>query len=214
MKGLGAAVLAFGVLCAGCEDFPVTQMRLQIDAFPPEDSLLGGVVDARDFVFSGEGEGSASIEPLTWSAGTPGRHYALWIQEAGVEPELAARFVIVEPPLPVKEYSSVTGGVSPQVRDYETTAFRGWVNTSCFNGPCGGVDLTTAALFDGAVEAMITREDDGASVETAPSDDVYVRGAVQPYARGTLRGTMSDPAGNPVPVVEISLLPQIDGSRL
>lgn len=213
MRRRATWMLAGALGLAGCQEYPVTQYRLQIDAFPPESSLLGGVVDAKDFVFSESGgTGSESIEPLFWSAGDVGRHYTVWVEGADGEPVPMNRFVIVDPPDRVREYNAVTGDPSPQVRDYETTEFRGWVNTICFNGPCGGVDLTASELVDGPAVVTITREEDG-SAETTPSDDVYVRGPVQPYARGTIRGTLGDPFGNPVPVVEITMLPQVDNTH-
>lgn len=212
MRGQASIGLFMGVIGASGCNYEVTQFRLQLDVFPPEEALLGEVVDAVDLVFSDSGEGSDSIDTLVWSSGTPGQHYSVWVEDAHGDVFLADRWVIVLPPPEVLEYAFVTVENSPQVRDYDTKEFSGWVNTTCFSGPCGGVEFSVSELFDGPRAVTITREQDG-SPENEPSDDVFVRGSVQPYARGTIRGTLTDPFGNATPVAEVTLLPQVDNTQ-
>jgi len=178
-------------LLVGCSDPDVAEVRLEIQASAPNDLLLGEI--------AGYG-------------GTPGRHYDLWGHLGDGQMVRIVRFAIV-PTTEEEAFYHQTNAGTPQLRDWDTGDFIGYVDTSCSLGPCGGSRIITPNDLSTVVEALVTREDDGAD-DAQPSSDELLRGPIQPYSRGTLRGTLVDPGGAQVPRCDMLVIPVVDGAEL
>jgi hypothetical protein len=182
------------LVSVACVNYDITQFKMAFDAAPPSSVLLGGV----------EIEGIGMV-------GTPGRHYAFWIVDRDGNNTLVKRLIVAEAPQAIKDLHDVIGDDAAMVRSLDDSAFLGYVGTQCFNGPCGGIEMSTEEFLGDAVRAVVSREDDSV-LEQEPSDDVLVRGPLQPWARGTLRGTLLGPDGQQVPRIELTVIPEYDGA--
>ena len=192
-------LLALAALLGACGEDPKADIQMQIESSPPTDPqdptthpLMRGIVEGYD--------------------GTIPGHYDFWARLANDEVVRANRFVIV----PASAYDAprhLAPLGAPQVRDYDTNDFLGYVNSNCSLGPCGGIRFLTDHDLGDAVQVFITREPEGDDDEV-PADDVLLRGPVQPYARDSLRGSLGNPAGALLPRGEVTILLVHDGATL
>jgi len=198
---LQLALLLLGGCLGGCEGNGVAGVLMQVSATDVPATFLGGT----NVPVLGGTEGFA---------GVPGRHYEAWAIEGDGKLTRFIRFVIV----PANEELKARDGLVPDAenigvgRDWEDGTFFGYVNTQCIIGPCGGFRILSPELLGAATEVIITRQDDDIE-STAPSDDVFMRGPVQPWARGSLRGSLVGPDLAPVPNIEISIDPWKDEAQ-